>query len=51
MIIHMVEGASDEQTERVIDDRIVSDYGLQCQTMVGAGSIVIGRQGHGRHHR
>ena len=44
MIIHMVEGATDEQTERVID-RIVSDYGLQCQTMVGAGSIVIGVKG------
>lgn len=44
MIIHMVEGASDEQTERVID-RIVGDYGLQCQTMVGAGSMVIGVKG------
>ncbi len=44
MIIHMVEGATEEQTERVID-RIVGDYGLQCQTMVGAGSIVIGVKG------
>ena len=44
MIIHMVEGATGEQADRVID-RIVSDYGLQCQTMVGAGSIVIGVKG------
>ena len=44
MIIHMVEGATEEQTERVID-RIVSDYGLQCQTMAGTGSVVIGVKG------
>ena len=44
MIIHMVEGASGDEAERVID-RIKSDYGLFCESIVGTGSIVIGVKG------
>ena len=44
MIIHMVEGASREQADRVID-RISADYGLQCDTIIGTDSIVIGVKG------
>lgn len=44
MIIHMVEGATAEQADRVME-RIGDDYGLQCETLVGTGSIVIGVKG------
>ncbi len=39
MIIHMAEGASPEQTQRVID-RIWTDYGLHCETIVSATTVV-----------
>jgi 3-deoxy-7-phosphoheptulonate synthase len=44
MIIHMAGGATPEQTQRVID-RIVHDYGLRCETIVGTDSTVIGVKG------
>ncbi len=44
MIIHMAEGATPEQTERVID-RIRRDYGLRCETIVGTETTVIGVKG------
>ena len=44
MIIHMAEGATRDQAQRVID-RIESDYGLHCETIVGTDSIVIGVKG------
>jgi hypothetical protein len=43
MIIHMAEGASPEQTQRVIE-RIVRDYGLRCETIV-SDTTVIGVKG------
>lgn len=43
MIIHMAEGASIEQVERVIN-RITGDYGLRCETIV-SGTTVIGVKG------
>lgn len=39
MIIHMAEGASPEQTERVID-RILHDYGLRCETIVSETTVI-----------
>ena len=39
MIIHMAEGASPDQTERVIN-RIVHDYGLRCETIVGDTTVI-----------
>jgi 3-deoxy-7-phosphoheptulonate synthase len=39
MIIHMVDGATPEQTQRVID-RIWTDYGLRCETIVSATTVV-----------
>ena len=39
MIIHMAEGASPEQTQRVID-RIVRDYGLRCETIVSETTVI-----------
>jgi len=44
MIIHMAVGATPEQTQRIID-RIVHDYGLRCETIVGTDSTVIGVKG------
>ncbi|MCA9853974.1 MAG: hypothetical protein KC482_10320, partial [Dehalococcoidia bacterium] len=44
MIIHMTEGATPDQTERVIE-RIQADYGLLCETIVGYDSTVIGVKG------
>lgn len=44
MIIHMAEGATPDQTQRVID-RIVTEYGLRCETIVGSESTVIGVKG------
>ena len=44
MIIHMVEGASEIEADRVVE-RIKSDYGLFCESIVGTGSIVIGVKG------
>ena len=44
MIIHMSEGATPDQTERVIS-RIQQDYGLLCETIVGYDSTVIGVKG------
>ncbi len=43
MIIHMAEGATPEQTQRVID-RISRDYGLRCETIV-SDTTVIGIKG------
>ncbi|MGI8925108.1 MAG: 3-deoxy-7-phosphoheptulonate synthase [Tepidiformaceae bacterium] len=43
MIIHMAQGASPEQTRRVID-RIATDYGLRCETIV-SDTTVIGVKG------
>jgi 3-deoxy-7-phosphoheptulonate synthase len=43
MIIHMAEGASTDQVERVIN-RITQDYGLRCETIV-SGTTVIGVKG------
>ena len=43
MIIHMAEGASPEQVQRVID-RITRDYGLRCETIV-SDTTVIGVKG------
>lgn len=43
MIIHMAEGATIEQVERVIN-RIVQDYGLRCETIV-SNTTVIGVKG------
>ena len=43
MIIHMAEGATPEQTEKVIQ-RIASVYGLRCQTIV-SDTTVIGVKG------
>ncbi len=43
MIIHMAEGATPEQTQRVID-RIARDYGLRCETIV-SDTTVIGIKG------
>ncbi|MBI2765016.1 MAG: 3-deoxy-7-phosphoheptulonate synthase [Chloroflexi bacterium] len=39
MIIHMAEGATPEQTQRVID-RITHDYGLRCETIVGDTTVI-----------
>jgi 3-deoxy-7-phosphoheptulonate synthase len=44
MIIHMAEGATPDQVERVID-RIEREYGLRCETIVGTESTVIGVKG------
>ena len=44
MIIHMTEGVTPDQTERVIE-RIQADYGLLCETIVGYDSTVIGVKG------
>lgn len=43
MIIHMAAGATEEQTQRVID-RISQDYGLRCETIV-SDTTVIGVKG------
>lgn len=43
MIIHMAEGATADQTQRVID-RIARDYGLRCETIV-SDTTVIGVKG------
>lgn len=43
MIIHMAEGATPDQTQRVID-RITRDYGLRCETIV-SDTTVIGVKG------
>lgn len=43
MIIHMAEGATIDQVERVIN-RITNDYGLRCETIV-SGTTVIGVKG------
>jgi len=43
MIIHMALGATPEQVDRVVD-RIVSDYGLRCETIV-SDTTVIGVKG------
>ncbi|MFN0147373.1 MAG: 3-deoxy-7-phosphoheptulonate synthase [Dehalococcoidia bacterium] len=43
MIIHMAEGATPDQTQRVID-RILRDYGLLCSTIV-SDTTVIGVKG------
>src|SRR6185437_8519070 len=39
MIIHMAQGATPEQTQRVID-RITRDYGLRCETSVGDTTVI-----------
>ena len=39
MIIHMAEGATPDQTQRVID-RIARDYGLRCETIVSDTTVV-----------
>jgi 3-deoxy-7-phosphoheptulonate synthase len=39
MIIHMAEGASLEQLERVIN-RITQDYGLRCETIVSSTTVI-----------
>jgi len=39
MIIHMAQGATPEQTQRVID-RITRDYGLRCETIVGDTTVI-----------
>jgi 3-deoxy-7-phosphoheptulonate synthase len=44
MIIHMTEGATPDQVQRVID-RIQHDYNLGCETIVGTDSVVIGVKG------
>jgi len=44
MIIHMVEGASFDLAQAVID-RIDRDYGLPCDTIIGADSCIIGVKG------
>ncbi len=43
MIIHMAQGATSEQTNRVIE-RIQRDYGLRCETIV-SDTTVIGVKG------
>ncbi len=43
MIIHMAEGATPEQTQRVVE-RILHDYGLRCETIV-SDTTVIGVKG------
>jgi len=43
MIIHMAEGATIDQVERVIN-RVTQDYGLRCETIV-SGTTVIGVKG------
>jgi 3-deoxy-7-phosphoheptulonate synthase len=43
MIIHMAQGATAEQTERVVE-RIQRDYGLRCETIV-SDTTVIGVKG------
>lgn len=43
MIIHMAQGATPEQTQRVID-RITREYGLRCETIV-SDTTVIGVKG------
>ena len=43
MIIHMAEGATPDQTQRVID-RITRDYGLRCETII-SDTTVIGVKG------
>jgi len=43
MIIHMAEGATIDQVERVIN-RITNDYGLRCEAIV-SGTTVIGVKG------
>jgi 3-deoxy-7-phosphoheptulonate synthase len=43
MIIHMAQGATPDETQRVID-RIVRDYGLRCETIV-SDTTVIGVKG------
>ncbi|HET7738094.1 MAG TPA: hypothetical protein VFK32_05925 [Tepidiformaceae bacterium] len=40
----MAQGSTPEQTQRVID-RIVTEYGLRCETIVGADSTIIGVKG------
>ncbi len=39
MIIHMVDGATPDQTQRVID-RITEEYGLPCETIVSATTVI-----------
>ncbi|GIW13151.1 MAG: 3-deoxy-7-phosphoheptulonate synthase [Tepidiforma sp.] len=39
MIIHMAEGATIEQVERVIN-RITQDYGLRCETIVSSTTVI-----------
>lgn len=39
MIIHMAEGASIDQVERVIN-RITQDYGLRCETIVSSTTVI-----------
>src|SRR5688572_28074745 len=39
MIIHMAEGATIEQVERVIN-RITRDYGLRCETIVSSTTVI-----------
>ena len=39
MIIHMAEGATSEQTSRVVE-RIQRDYGLRCETIVSETTVI-----------
>jgi 3-deoxy-7-phosphoheptulonate synthase len=39
MIIHMAEGATEDQVQRVID-RITIDYGLRCETIRGDTTVI-----------
>ena len=39
MIIHMAQGATPEQAQRVID-RIARDYGLRCETIVSDTTVI-----------
>mgnify|MGYP003478112918 CR=1 FL=1 len=39
MIIHMAEGATIDQVERVIN-RISQDYGLRCETIVSSTTVI-----------
>ncbi len=39
MIIHMAEGATPEQTQRVVE-RVLTDYGLRCETIVSDTTII-----------
>jgi 3-deoxy-7-phosphoheptulonate synthase len=39
MIIHMAEGATIDQVERVIN-RITQDYGLRCETIVSSTTVI-----------